>query len=209
MTEDAAQPAAAQPPAAGPAERPDPGTRLWFRWRKWDGSPHWLHECVYLGSDRWGEWFGQHAGDHSSRPGRDMVAENDNVTLVPPSGEYAFTHNAAPHRTRVYIDLAWDVRWSAGEPTGIDMDLDVVRRMPDAPYIDRDGVLRQPGDVYIEDRDEWDEHRITYGYPADVVERLEAVALDLERRVRADEAPFDDATAAHWLGRLAAFRRAS
>lgn len=200
MTEDAV----AQPLPSAP-ERSEPGTALLFRWRKWDGTPHWLHECIYLGSDRWGDWFGQPAGWRSSRPGREMLAEERNVTLLPSGGDYAYTYNAAPHPTRIYIDIAWDVRWDDGTPTGIDMDLDVVRREPDAPYVDREGVLRNPGDVYIEDRDEWDEHRVAYGYPLDLVERLDGLAVDLERRVAAGEAPFDDATALSWLGRLASF----
>jgi uncharacterized protein len=170
--------------------RPAPGTRLLFRWRKWDGGPHWVHECIYLGRDRWGDWFGQLPEWDSARPGRIVVPQHPNVTLVPPSGDFAYTHNAAPHDTRVYIDIAWDVRFEGGEPTGIDMDLDVV---------DREGL-----GVYIDDQDEWEEHRVAYGYPLDIVERLEALAVDLEKRVRAGEAPFDDATAAGWLARLSA-----
>ena len=77
-----------------------------------------------------------------------------------------------------------------------------VRREPAEPYVDREGVLRAPGDVYIEDRDEWDEHRVAYGYPADIVIHLDALAVDLEGRVRAGEAPFDAATAQHWLDRF-------
>ncbi|MHC2999718.1 DUF402 domain-containing protein [Microbacterium sp. HJ5] len=169
--------------------RPEPGTRLMFRWRKWDGSPHWIHECVFLGSDRWGDWFGQLPGWDSSRPGREFRPEHPNVTLMPPSGDYTFTHNAAPHRTRVYIDLAWDVRWTGAEPTGIDMDLDVVERS------DRG--------VYLDDQDEWDEHRIELGYPAEVVTHLEQLAADLETKVVARAAPFDDATTDAWLQRLA------
>ncbi|MFX3993653.1 hypothetical protein ACJBXB_10400, partial [Streptococcus suis] len=69
------------------------------------------------------------------------------------------------------------------------MDLDVVRA------IDERGV-------FIDDRDEWNDHRVAYGYPLDIVERLETLAVDLERRVRASEAPFDDATADAWLSRL-------
>lgn len=171
------------------APRPAPGTRLVFRWRKWDGSPHWEHDCIYLGADEFGDWFGQPAGWRSHRPGREVVAGSDNVTLLPASGEWAFTSNAAPHRTRVYIDLAWDGGWRDGEPTGIDMDLDVVEQ-------DVRGI-------WIDDRDEWDEHRVQYGYPLDVVSRLEAVALDLEQRVTRREAPFDDATIATWLARVA------
>ena len=126
-----------------------------------------MHECVYLGSDRWGEWFGQLPGWDSARPGRVVVPRHPNVTLVPPSGDYAFTRNAAPHHTRIYIDIAWDVRFDGGEPTGIDMDLDVV---------DREGR-----GVYIDDQDEWDEHRVAYGYPLDIV----AAARGARRRPRA------------------------
>lgn len=172
--------------------RPAPGTRLEFRWRKWDGSAHWVHDCVYLGSDAWGDWFGQPAGWRSHRPGREVIAGGPNVTLLPPSGDYALTVNATPPaRYRVYIDLAWDVRWDAGEPTGIDMDLDVVRA------VDERGI-------WIDDRDEWNEHRVAYGYPLDIVAHLEDLALDLEHRVTASVAPFDDATADAWLHRLAA-----
>lgn len=175
-------------PAA--SARPLPGTALLFRWRKWDGAVHWVHESVYLGSDRWGDWLGQRVGDRSVRPGRDFLAVQPNVTLIPPDGDWTLTMNAPPHRTRIYIDLAWDVGWVDGEPVGIDMDLDVVERAG--------------ADVYIDDRDEWDVHRVAYGYPLDIVERLERVAVDLEARVRAHEAPFDESTARHWFDRLAA-----
>ncbi|MCR2812556.1 MULTISPECIES: YgaC family protein [Microbacterium] len=176
--------------APEPPRRPAPGTRLSFRWRKWDGGVHWVHECVYLGSDRWGDWVGQRPGDRSVRPGRDVIAEHPNVSLIPPDGDWVLTMNAPPHRTRIYIDLAWDAGWQDGEPVGIDMDLDVVDHVGTG--------------VYVDDRDEWEEHRVAYGYPLDVVERLEDVAVTLEARVRAHEAPFDDATAAHWFTRLAA-----
>lgn len=169
---------------------PVPGTKLQFRWRKWDGSPHWEHECIYLGSDQWGHWLGQRAGWRSFRPGRDMLLTAASVALVPSGrSDYVLTMNAPPQRTRVYIDVAWDVAWTDdGTPTAIDMDLDVVRRAD--------------GTVFIDDIDEWEEHRVRYGYPARVIEALEDVARDLERRVAAHEAPFDDATADGWLGVL-------
>ncbi len=193
--------------ALDPHLRPAPGTRLIFRWRKWDGTPHWVHDCVFLGSDQWGDWFGQREGWRSFRPGRESAAMGSNVTLLPPSGDYCLTWNEPPASTRIYIDVAWDLRWHDGEPTGIDMDLDVVRRDPAAAYRDRDGVLRQPGDVYIEDRDEWDDHRVKYGYPLPIVEQLESVAVELDRAVRAEEAPFNAATAHRWLERFDALER--
>lgn len=181
MTTDASLP---------PAPRPTVGSRMMFRWRKWDGSPHWQHECFYLGSDQWGDWFGQPAGSHSFRPGRDVIIEHPDITLMPPSGDYALTMNAPPHNTRVYIDIAWDVRWSDdNEPSGIDMDLDVVDRAVQG--------------VYVDDRDEWEEHGEKYGYPADVRAHLEGLTLDLEKRVAAHDAPFDADTAARWFAVLA------
>lgn len=173
------------------ADRPAPGTALQFRWRKWDGGPHWVNDCVYLGSDQWGDWLGQPAAWLNARPGLEFRAETPAVMLVPPSGDFVLTVNSAPHRVRIYIDIAWDVHWVDGEPRGIDMDLDVVKA------VDGRGL-------FIDDRDEWDEHRVAYGYPPELVARLEALALDLERRVGAEEPPFDDATAAAWLERLAA-----
>ncbi|MDR6866685.1 hypothetical protein J2Y69_001278 [Microbacterium resistens] len=183
--------------------RPRHGAGMIVQWRKWDGSPHWRHECVYLGSDVWGDWVGQPVGWRSARPGAAFVAEGPNVTLFPASGDLALTvYRDHPHGMRIYIDLGWEVRWggtdgaedSAADPllvTGIDMDLDVVR------------VEGERG-TWIDDRDEWDEHRIRYGYPPEVVARLEALALDLEHRVRAQEPPFDDAVPDAWLDRLEA-----
>ena len=177
--------------------RPVPGSEMVFQWRKWDGSPHWRHECVYLGADEWGDWIGQPVGWRSARPGREFVSGNPNVTLVPAGRQdHAVTVNRAhPKGMRIYIDLGWDVRWSDDLllATGIDMDLDVVR------------VEGERG-TWVDDRDEWEDHSVRYGYPADVMTALEALALDLEERVRARVAPFDDATADVWLDRLEALR---
>lgn len=195
------------------------------QWRKWGGSPHWRHECVYLGADEWGDWIGQPEGWRSARPGRFDIAHTDNVTLIPRpdlefGADFALTVNRA-HRKgmRIYIDLGWNIVWGSGpalepsaalndlialvdgvtEPgsqlpvcvTGIDMDLDVVRV---------EGVRG----TWVDDRDEWAEHSAMYGYPVAVMERLEGLALSLESRVRAQAAPFDNATADYWLDRLEA-----
>ena len=175
------------------APRPAPGTPLVFRWRKWDGGAHWAHDCVYLGADAWGDWVGQPTGWRSRRPGREFVAESPNVTLLPPAGTWAATcyGDAHPRHVRIYIDVAWELSWTGAEPTAIDMDLDVVR------CDDERGI-------YIDDEDEWAQHRAQYGYPAEVVDQLERLAADLKRRVTASTPPFDDETAQRWLGRLAA-----
>lgn len=169
-----------------------PGARLDFRWRKWDGSPHWEHDLLYLGADAWGDWFGQPAGWRSHRPGRDMTAETANVILLPAdSTHWVATMNAPPHPTSVYIDIAWDAHARGPLPTAIDMDLDVLR------CVDERGT-------FIDDEDEWAEHRERFGYPAEVVDLLEHVTAELERTVRAERAPFDAATRDRWLAVLEA-----
>lgn len=165
-----------------------------FQWRKWDGSVHWRHECVYLGADEWGDWVGQPAGWRSSRPGRDYVAPGPSVTLIPARGDFALTVNENhPQGTRIYIDLGWDIRWSQDPRlvTGIDMDLDVVRTEGERG-------------TWVDDRDEWQEHSALYGYPAAVMRHLEALAAELELRVRDQAPPFDEGTAAVWFDRLRA-----
>lgn len=176
------------------ALRPEPGTEMIFQWRKWDGTEHWRHESLYLGADEWGDWIGQPVGWRSTRPGAGFVAEGPNVTLVPPSGDFALTVNRDhPKCMRIYIDLGWDVHWTENPllATGIDMDLDVVR------------VEGERG-TWVDDRDEWAEHSVKYGYPAEIVTHLERLALDFEEHVRAQHPPFDDATADAWLDRLEA-----
>lgn len=174
--------------------RPAPGTPLRMRWRKWDGSPHWVHECLYLGADAWGDWVGQSVGARSARPGRDLTAESPIVTLLPSAGDHAVTFNAPPEAIWIYIDLAWELRWvdddGAIAPQGIDMDLDVVHA--------RDGR-----GIYLDDEDEWAEHRVRFGYPPEVVAHLESRAAQLLRRVRAVEPPFGEEVAASWFARLA------
>jgi uncharacterized protein len=169
--------------------RPPVGTRLVFRWRKWDGSVHWEHDCVYLGSDAWGDWFGQPVGWRSARPGRDLRVSAPSVTLLPPGGDHVDTFNAPPAGYAIYIDLSWDAIWDGDEPTGIDMDLDVVS-------------ARDERGIWIDDRDEWEEHRVQYGYPLDIAEQLETAAIDLEDRVRRGVEPYDGGTAERWLTRL-------
>lgn len=159
-----------------------------FQWRKWDGGAHWTRPVAYLGSDEWGDWLGQRAGWLNHRPGVRAHTRGDAVCLLAPDGTYAATTWRGHPRVRIYIDVAWQVGWQDGEPVGIDMDLDVVRLVD--------------GRVFIDDEDEWLLHRERYRYPADVVTRLESVTAQLEEKVTAARAPFDDATAAHWFAVL-------
>jgi uncharacterized protein len=69
-----------------------------------------------------------------------------------------------------------------------DLDLDVVRRRPGR-------------EVVLVDEDEFAEHQIRYGYPADVISAAERTAAWLEDTIRSDAEPF--ATAFRpWLDKV-------
>jgi protein associated with RNAse G/E len=88
----------------------------------------------------------------------------------------------------VYCDVTTPPEWaSTGEVSMVDLDLDVVR--------DRQG------NTGIVDQDEFAEHQIRYGYPADVVDRAERAAEELLAAVSTRVEPFG-ATGPAWLARL-------
>jgi uncharacterized protein len=182
-----------------------PGTPVRVRFRKWDGTPHWVFDGTYLGSDEHGAWLGYPARTLHARPGLRYHAKAPGVVLVGSFG-WIPSFNGRPHETAVYIDLTTVPEWRydgggtgrapAWEATSADLDLDVIAM--------RDGhVDGKRGEQYsIDDEDEFAEHTVKYGYPPDVVARVRADADALLAAVRAGEPPYDGATAKRWLAVL-------
>lgn len=161
-----------------------PGQLVVARNRKWNGKAHWVVPGTYLGEDIHGWWIFQATNQFCSRPGAAFYAESDAVLLIPRSGDWVatFYDDAHPNGVRVYVDLAVAHEWSTIRPGVtefhvIDMDLDVVRTT------DRG--------VYIDDEDEFAEHRLAMNYPAYLVESLQSAADHLYQAVKAQQAPFD------------------
>jgi hypothetical protein len=187
---------------SGPTE---PGTPVRVRFRKWDGTPHWVFDSTHLGSDEHGAWLGYPARTLHSRPGLRYHAKSPGVVLV---GDFGWvpSFNGHPHETAVYIDLATVPEWRydggrtrrtpAWEATSADLDLDVIA-LRDEPR--HDSARRQ---FFIDDEDEFAEHTVRYGYPPDLVARVRADADALLTAVRAGEPPYDGATAKRWLAAL-------
>jgi hypothetical protein len=176
-----------------------------MRFRKWDGTPHWVFDGTYLGSDEHGAWIGYPVGTLLSRPGLRYHAKSPGVVLVGGFG-WIPSFNGRPHETAVYIDLATVPEWRhdgggtgsapAWEVTSADMDLDVIA-LRDGHRQDKHGQQ-----FFIDDEDEFAEHTVKYGYPPSVVARVRADADALLTAVRAGEPPYDGATADRWLAVL-------
>ena len=159
---------------------------------KWGGRPHWEFDATYLGSDDHGDWLGIPAGTEMDRPGAHYVAPTNQVGLVPPPGPDAdrgwlATFHDVGGPVRIYVDITTPPVWDGAVVRAVDLDLDVVRG--------------NAGRVWVDDEDEFAEHRVTFGYPDQVV----AAALACCERVLAlvtDEAAPYDGRAAAWLTHL-------
>jgi hypothetical protein len=160
--------------------------------RKWDGEPHWEYLAVRLGADRHGTWLGAPQGTPVARPGAAFVSEWDHVALVPDGAGYlaSFYSDVSAAPVRIYVDIATPPEWDGTVVRAVDLDLDV--------------VLDRSGRTFVDDEDEFAQHRERYGYPEDVVLLAERTCEAVRRAVAAAEPPFDGATASRWLAVLAA-----
>jgi protein associated with RNAse G/E len=157
------------------------GVRLVYR--KYDGSLHWHQHMRRLGEDAHGVWLGGPTGT-VARKGEDgppVVIGHPHVILIPADAWWTAVFNGVPASHDVYVDITTPARWPhLGEVTMVDLDLDVLRRRAD-------------GLVSIVDQDEFAEHQVRYGYPADVIIAAERTAARLHAAVSGGAQPFGDA----------------
>jgi len=163
---------------------------------KWGDRPHWVYPGTYLGSDEHGDWIGFRVGTHFARPGAEFVAGYAQVTLLPAEdaehrGWVATLHGPESVKTRFYTDIPTPPVREGNTWYAVDLDLDVVERVW--------------GEIYVDDEDEFAEHQVRLGYPAEVVAAAETSCARVLAAVTTHQAPFDGATAARWLRVLASF----
>ena len=86
----------------------------------------------------------------------------------------------------------------------VDLDLDVIRLPDPLPPVEQrpwDVPPAGPGETFVDDEDEFAEHQVAYGYPADVVAGAQASCDALVAAVRAGLPPYDGAHE-RWLAEL-------
>ena len=159
---------------------------------KWGDTPHWEMDGVFLGHDDSGDWLGFPAGTHMARPGRELTSANDQVGLVPAAGTavgraWLATFHGPGGDVWTYVDMTTVPAWDGRTLRAVDLDLDVVEAL------DRS--------VYVDDQDEFDEHRVALGYPREVVE-LATATRDLVRTAVSTRLPPFDGRSAPWLDAL-------
>lgn len=186
----------------------EPGAAVRVAMSKWGDRPHWSYEATYLGSDEHGDWLGVPAGTPMRRPGADYVPPVDQVVLAParlggphhtdgrratsspateldPELGWVATFHAEGGVVEVYVDIATPPVWRGSVLHAVDLDLDVVR-VPN-------------GRVWVDDEDEFADHRVRLGYPDEVVSHAAISCEFVTGALRDRVPPYDGATAAGWL----------
>jgi hypothetical protein len=175
-----------------------PGDSVRIEMTKWGDRPHWSFDALWLGSDEHGDWIGIPPGTPMDRPGAHYEPPVPQVGLSPalgrPDVERAFlaTFHAAGSHIRVYVDMTTPPVWDGATLGAVDLDLDVIRG--------------SEGDVVVDDEDEFAEHQVRFGYPAEVVALAEASRDRVHAAILAEQAPYDG-THEGWLARLAQLGR--
>ncbi|MEU4236606.1 DUF402 domain-containing protein [Actinoplanes sp. NPDC026619] len=164
-----------------------------MRYTKWGGKRHWRFVAEPLGSDEHGWWYGCPAGT-SMRRGLEepVIVDYDFIVLVPVAGWWIASWNGEGHRNvAVYVDVTTEPVRVDGLVEAVDLDLDVIR-------------LRDGG-VELLDEDEFEEHQVLYGYPAEVITQARASADELLEMIAQRHEPFGEAGDA-WLARFVTSR---
>ena len=171
---------------------PDPGSAVRVVMTKWGDRPHWEFDATYLGSDEHGDWLGIARSTVMTRPGMTYVAPTAQVGLVPAPGPdvergWLATFHDVGGPVQVYVDITTPPVWDGAVLRAVDLDLDVVRG--------------NTGRVWVDDEDEFADHRVRDGYPPEVVSAAAASCDRVHAAVADGRAPYDG-VAAGWLDRL-------
>lgn len=121
-------------------------------------------------------------GEFCSRPGAAFYTASDALLLIPRTGEYVatFYDDSYPGDFRIYVDLATAHAWNQLKPGVtefhmIDMDLDVIRSTMHG--------------VFVDDEDEFEQHRTDMAYPEAMVAAMRAECAGVFEAVQSMEAP--------------------
>lgn len=158
---------------------------------KYPDTPHWRHELVHLGRDQHGVWLGAPVGAVIQRAQeKPKNLRRYFVQLIPPDKWWTAIFNGpGDHDMAVYVDVTTVPEWSGDhEVRMVDLDLDVIRRID--------------GSVYVDDEDEFLEHKTALHYPDRLVDNARSTAARLVIDIESESPPFNG-SAQTWLDMVA------
>ncbi|MGH3333034.1 MAG: DUF402 domain-containing protein [Nocardioidaceae bacterium] len=159
---------------------------------KWGDRPHWECDAHRLGEDEHGTWLGLPQGTVVSRPGSSYATKQRQVALIPSSDAYVASFYAPGGGVpcSIYVDVTTRPVWDGPTLRVVDLDLDVIKGWT--------------GRVWVDDEDEFADHRVRFGYPDEIVELAIGSCAAVRRAVESGLTPFDGVVSDLWMGELEA-----
>lgn len=165
------------------------GSFVAIEYTKWPSRLHYSYRMRALGEDDHGVWGSCDPGEEVHKAGKPaFIRETSLLFLIPRAGLWSASwYPPSEQRLEVYIDINSQPIWTADSVSMIDLDFDVLRH--------------RNGTVELLDEDEFDDQRITYDYPPDLVSLAREAAENMLSLAQRPAEPFDQAWR-HWYRRL-------
>lgn len=146
---------------------------------------HWTHDpMVVLGEDAWGLWLAATPDTwFRNHVDKEFAARGPAVQLIVPNAWWTLIRNDGGTYPW-YVDIVVPAVVEDGVVTMVDLDLDVVEGA--------DGL------AFVDDKDEFEEHRVTLDYPDRWVDQARVTAARILLDLEARRGPFG-AVADGWL----------
>lgn len=151
---------------------------------------HWGFEASYLGEDEWGDWLAVPAGTNRWKGDQIFPPTRVPAVFCAPRGGWWHLHYEGrdARQYQAFVDIVTPPVWvSENRYEMIDLDLDV--------------AVHQDGSIEIQDEDEFEVHRIRYGYTPEMIEGAVAETRRIVEDLEARREPFFS-VAADWLTHL-------
>ncbi|MEX2394417.1 MAG: DUF402 domain-containing protein [Actinomycetota bacterium] len=169
----------------------DQASSVYCDMRKWETRQHYHFNAARLGSDEHGIWLGVPEGTPFDGPyGPQVYPASFVICAAPDRWWLASWWDLRVERLDfgVYVDMATPCEWlTPNHVRTIDLDLDVIHH--------RDGR------IYVDDEDEFEQHRVEYAYPDDIVANARAACDEVLAMMRKGAEPFATAGPT-WLAKL-------
>lgn len=148
---------------------------------KYPDRSHWRHDMVHLGEDEHGVWAGMRSGGTVQR-GAEPPIDHPRafVSVISEAGWFIPIFSPADPRFTISVDVSTPVTWSSDHRVEtFDLDLDV--------------TVGPDGQVSVLDEDEFDDHRIRYAYPQELVTGARAATIQVLELIDTGRGPFGGA----------------
>jgi hypothetical protein len=156
---------------------------------KYPDRLHWRHDMVRLGEDEYGVWVGLRSGGTVQR-GHEPARKHphDLLSVITEGAWFIPIFSPADLRFKLYVDICSPPVWTSDDRVeAFDLDLDV--------------AIAQDGTLSVLDEDEFDDHRVRYSYPDELVVGAQAATEYVVRSIENGHGPFGG-VAKDWFHRL-------